>query len=105
MTNTLHRYGDAESQRDDYVVFAMPSRGLNDEGSVEKLKAFLRLALRHEPVNVGDARHGSQFMPATSLTPFQLYVLGRRDAPDPQRIVEGIDSPGSVQPCAGIMDM
>ena len=27
MTNTLHRYGDAESFRDDYVVFAICSRG------------------------------------------------------------------------------
>ena len=30
MTNTLHRFGDAESFRDDYVVFAIASRGKND---------------------------------------------------------------------------
>ena len=27
MTNTLHRYGNAESFQDDYVVFAMASKG------------------------------------------------------------------------------
>jgi hypothetical protein len=26
MTNTLHRYGSAESLRDDYVVFAIATR-------------------------------------------------------------------------------
>ena len=30
MTNTLHRYGSAESFYDDYVIFAIPSRGKND---------------------------------------------------------------------------
>ena len=33
MTNTLHRYGDAESFRDDYIVFAIPSRGKNDRAA------------------------------------------------------------------------
>ena len=27
MTNTLHRFGDAESFRDDFIVFAMASKG------------------------------------------------------------------------------
>ncbi len=26
MTNTLHRFGDAESFYDDYIVFAIPSK-------------------------------------------------------------------------------
>ena len=33
MTNTLHRFGDAQSFRDDYIVFAIASRGKNDENS------------------------------------------------------------------------
>ena len=33
MTNTLHRYGDAESFYDDYVVFAIPSSGKNDKAA------------------------------------------------------------------------
>ena len=38
MTNTLHRFGDAESFRDDYIVFAMCSRGKNDEDSVPSIQ-------------------------------------------------------------------
>ena len=34
MTNTLHRFGDADSFRDDYVVFAIASRGKNEQDSV-----------------------------------------------------------------------
>ena len=43
MTNTLHRFGSAESFRDDYVVFAIASKGRNDEGAPEKLRRFLRI--------------------------------------------------------------
>ena len=32
MTNTLHRFGDAESFRDDYIVFAIASRGQERRG-------------------------------------------------------------------------
>ena len=38
MTNTLHRFGSAESFHDDYVVFAMASKGKNDEGALPKLR-------------------------------------------------------------------
>jgi len=37
MTNTLHRFGDAASFRDDYVIFAIASKGSNDQGALEKL--------------------------------------------------------------------
>ena len=35
MTNTLHRFGDAASFHDDFIVFAICSRGKNDHGAVE----------------------------------------------------------------------
>ena len=57
MTNTLHRYGNAESFHDDYVVFAMASKGKNDDDCVPKLKRFLEMALPFKPVNLGDAIH------------------------------------------------
>ena len=53
MTNTLHRFGDAESFRDDYVVFAIASRGKNEQDAVPKLKKFLEIALR---VQAGESR-------------------------------------------------
>src|SRR5438309_9283788 len=62
VTNTLHRYSDhyaferipnPEPVQDDYIVFAMSSRGINDDNLVEKYRTFLSIALKHEPVNIG----------------------------------------------------
>lgn len=58
MTNTLHRYGNAESFADDYVIFAIPCKGKNDEGAVEKLRKFLSICEKHGPVNLGNSDHG-----------------------------------------------
>lgn len=69
MTNTLHRYGSGESFNDDYIVFAIPARGVNDQNAVEKERRFLEIARKHNPVNMGDARHGSIFRPSHDLNP------------------------------------
>ena len=69
MTNTLHRYGNAESFRDDYVVFAMASKGKNDDDCVPKLKRFLEMALPFHPVNLGDAIHGGAVRPSDHMNP------------------------------------
>ncbi|MCI0524349.1 MAG: hypothetical protein L0Y75_03715, partial [Acidobacteria bacterium] len=58
MTNTLHRYGNLQNLSNDFIVFAIPCRGYNDQDSVPKLKQFLRLATNHNPVNLGDGSHG-----------------------------------------------
>lgn len=90
MTNTLHRYGDAESFRDDFVVFAMCCRGKNDQGALPKLRKFLELALPFGPVNLGDARHGGALRPSRHLNPTAHW---RRDTrPDFQAVIEGLDS-------------
>ena len=60
MTNTLHRFGTADSFRDDYVVFVMASKGKNDEGALGKLRRFLEIAVKFKPVNLGDAIHGGR---------------------------------------------
>src|SRR5258708_12722227 len=77
MTNSLHRYGDTESFRDDYVVFAMCSRGKNDENAVARLRQFLEMALQFGPVNLGDARHGGAMRPSRSMSPLAHW---RRNA-------------------------
>ena len=69
MTNTLHRFGDAESFRDDFVVFAIASRGKNDEGALEKQRQFLRMAIPFKPVNLGDARKGGSLRPSKAMNP------------------------------------
>lgn len=90
MTNTLHRYGDAESFRDDFVVFAMCCRGKNDQGALPKLRKFLELALPFHPVNLGDARHGGAVRPSRHLNPTAHW---RRDnRPDFQAVIDGLDA-------------
>ena len=91
MTNTLHRYGTAQSFADDYIVIAIPSRGKNDENAVPKLKRFLEMAIPFHPVNLGDARHGGALRPCKSLNP---TVHWRRDSlPIFQDVINGLDTP------------
>ncbi|MBM3241509.1 hypothetical protein FJZ31_34945 [Candidatus Poribacteria bacterium] len=58
MTNTLHRRGSRESLQKDYVVFATTAGGYNREGAAEKLRTFMRIALKHNPVNISDSKQG-----------------------------------------------
>jgi hypothetical protein len=89
MTNTLHRFGSADSFRDDFVVFAVASRGKNEQGALEKLREFLRLALQFGPVNLGDARHGSALRPCKNMNPMSHW--GRDMNPDFQAVIDGFD--------------
>jgi len=90
MTNTLHRYGDAASFHDDYVVFAICCRGKNDQGALPKLKKFLEMALEFNPVNLGDARHGGALRPRRKLNPLAHW---RRDnTPDFRAVIDGLDT-------------
>ncbi len=90
MTNTLHRFGSLESLQKDYIIFAMAARGINDEGAPAKLQAFLRLALKHHPINVGNAVKGGIFRASQRLTP--LAHWRRREFIDPQEVVQSIDA-------------
>ncbi|MFH1574083.1 MAG: hypothetical protein ABIG68_08870 [Acidobacteriota bacterium] len=94
MTNTLHRHGNAGSFANDYIVFAIPCRGYNEQGCVPRLREFLRRALRHHPVNWGDASHGAIFRPTKKLTPFAHWV--RSDERRPEEVIEGVDTATTV---------
>src|SRR5689334_5178051 len=91
MTNTLHRYGDSASFRDDYVVFAMCSKGKNDEDAVPRLRQFLKMALQFGPVNLGDARHGGALRPSRSMSPLSHW--SRDGKPDFRAVIEGLNTP------------
>ena len=94
MTNTLHRYGTAESFADDYIVFATPSNGKNEIGSLPKLKKFLELALPFHPVNIGDPVHGGSLRPEKDL---HTTANWKRDiTPNFQAVIDGLDEPASV---------
>jgi len=58
MTHTLHRRGTRESLSEDYTVMMLQSVGINDEGHVPKIQEFLRIALRHNPKNIGSLSMG-----------------------------------------------
>jgi hypothetical protein len=94
MTNTLHRFGDAASFRDDYVIFAIASKGNNDQGSLEKLREFLKLALQFGPVNLGDARHGGALRPCKTMHPTSHW--NRDMKPDFEAVIAGLDTPTTV---------
>ena len=58
MTNTLHRRGSRGDLQGDYVVFATTAGGYNREGSAGRLRTFMRIALKHNPVNISDSKQG-----------------------------------------------
>jgi hypothetical protein len=94
MTHTLHRYGKREDLTDDFIVTVMPARGINDQHAVEKQKAFLRAALKHGPVNIGDSSNGAEYKPSKELHP---TVHWHRDSsPDPEAVIAKVDTPTTV---------
>jgi hypothetical protein len=78
VTHTLHRRGDRESLGGDYIVFTMSAKGLNEEGSADRMKDFLRILLKHDPVNFGD------------------MVTGNRHVKSEQEILDNIQSTSIV---------
>ncbi len=94
MTNTLHRFGAPETFQDDYIVFAMAARGINDVDAPAKLQEFLRLALKHHPINVGNSLKGAMYQASSSLTPMAHWR--RKDAVDPEEVVKSIDDSTTV---------
>jgi hypothetical protein len=91
MTNTLHRYGAPETLENDFIVFAMAARGVNDQGSVEKFQEFLRIARKHRPINLGDATKGGVYRPSKRLNPLAHWF--RKDERDPEGLVRGVNQP------------
>lgn len=59
MSHSLHRSGPPQTLQDDWVVLAMSAKGVNKDGSASRLRRFLEIALRHDPVNWGDICQGS----------------------------------------------
>ena len=103
MTNTLHRYSehyalprsiDPAPIRDDYIVFAMATRGVNDQDLVEKYRTFLRLALKYNPVNLGDASKGALHQPSQALNPLAHWRRGAES--DPEAVIAKVDGHTTV---------
>lgn len=59
MTNTLHRQGTEEELKQDYVIFSTTAKGINKEGSAPKIQEFMRICLKHNPINIGNCSQGN----------------------------------------------
>ncbi|RJQ57899.1 MAG: hypothetical protein C4530_11650 [Desulfobacteraceae bacterium] len=61
MTHTLHRIGDAESLREDYILLFLPARGINLEGSEKKMQQIWEVISHHREglVNFGNLTDGN----------------------------------------------
>ncbi len=100
MTNTLHRFGSADSFDDDFIVFAMACKGpYKQVNALDALRRFLRIAIEYGPVNLGDARHGGAIRPSRQLNPLAHWT--RAHAPDFQAVVDGLTD---VTTCAAVFD-
>jgi len=98
MTNTLHRYGKSESFRDDYILFAISSRGNNDDGAIDKLKTFLGICAKYKPANMGNGDFGS-YQPDRNLNPGAHW--NRQFKQDYQAVIDGLQK---VSTCAAVFD-
>ena len=93
MTNTLHRFGNAESFKDDFVIIAIPTKGKTDgPNPLPALKRFLQIALEYGPVNIGDAMNGGAVRPTRHKHAIQHFI-GRKDKVDFQSVIDGITKP------------
>ena len=61
MTHTLHRKGDIDSLKTDFVLLVLPDKDVNLEGSVEKMKQFLDIfsCRKADIVNYGNCSTGN----------------------------------------------
>jgi hypothetical protein len=59
MTHSLHRRGNYEELKNDFVVLGCPATGVNKVGSAPKTHKFLSICYKHGPVNLGDMKTGN----------------------------------------------
>jgi hypothetical protein len=59
MTHSLHRCGNENSLRRDYVLLCTPAKGVNHQGAAEKLIRILDMIMEVGPSNIGFYGHGS----------------------------------------------
>jgi len=62
MSHTLHRRGDRDNLKNDFVLFAMSTKGINEVDSNIKLKRFLEIVRGFNPTNFGDMKTGNKFI-------------------------------------------
>jgi hypothetical protein len=89
MTNTLHRQGALENLRNDFVIFMTTAKGINREGSAAKIKEFLRICLKYDPVSIGSSKHGNIFQDDIEL---EQLVSGMKDGETAAAVFTDLDA-------------
>jgi hypothetical protein len=59
MTHSLHRRGNYDDLKEDFVVLGCPCTGVNKAGSAPKTRQFLSICYKHGPINLGDMKTGN----------------------------------------------
>jgi len=93
MTNTLHRQGDVEQLKKDYVIFAHTAKGITRNGSGPKLQEFMRICLKYHPVNIGDGQQGSIYKDNTDI---QALIANQGDGAGAAAVFTDLDTLGKV---------
>jgi len=75
------------SFEDDYIIFAIPCKGKNDDGAVAKLKLFLGICAKHRPVNIGNSS-SSSYAPSSELEPSVHWK--RKHEAEPRSVIDGV---------------
>lgn len=57
MTHSLHRQGSEESLKNDFVMYARCSRGVNLDGAAPKVRRIVDIVFDEGPANAGDSPH------------------------------------------------
>lgn len=81
MSHTLHRRGTIANLKNDYVIFAMSAKGINEVDSNINLRKFLETINRFNPTNLGDMKTGNSF-----ITPRSVIIENTKDT----SIVHGV---------------
>jgi len=93
MTNTLHRQGKVEDLKRDYVIFATTARGVTREGAGPKLQEFMRICLKHNPVNIGESKQGNILQEDTDI---QQLIANQIDSSGAGAVFTDLDTLGKV---------
>lgn len=65
MTHSLHRQGSIESLKNDFVMYARCSRGINLDGAEPKVRRIVEIVFDEGPTNAGDSPHHSSMADGT----------------------------------------
>jgi hypothetical protein len=61
MSHSLHRYGPAESLKNDFCIYARAAKGVNRDNCGDKLRKILSIFTSEKVVNFGSSHAGKSF--------------------------------------------